>query len=646
MRGQPNRIDGPAGELVDRGANLRFTLDGRVINGFAGDTVLSAVLASGIAAAGQHQGAQVALSSRFAPAIAPAALSMSDALPMERTPALDGEEFVTVGPRSSGFFGVPIRPGASLRHRFADRATLPPTWSEGPAAATIEADLVVVGGGVAGLTAAVAAGQAGSSVILVERRQDLGGNARLFGSVEDEEAPGSIVPRLVRAIDHLDNVTVLTRTEALAIGHGGVRAHQVVAGEDGVSGRLLTLASPRVLLATGAVERLPVFAGNRLPGVTGLLEAFDLADRFGIWMGRNIALNTSTNPAYRLAMMALDAGLAVARMTDTRLGPQSRFIEFTKAYGLPFSSGLKPLSVQPHRHGGLEIRLALEVENYRRPEPVILADQFVVSGGWQPDLSLWLAAGGNVCWRRGALLAEGSLPGVVLAGAVAGYRSLSGCAQSGGAAVAALFKRTPVPVFDIEIEAIYETPDGPAAMTLPGPGDEAPAYLDAGVSLATSPEPETRKRFAFFPVRHRELPVTRPLSIGDLAASIDLGIVPESEAGAVARERCIAPDLLPRSPLPAPAAVSGYPAYLNHRFGAAQDVWRIQADEPRHFEAGNLLYPNTDATDPRGAVGVIIGSVPEEQGTAIALVGSGEADKRLVLRDLERQVSVRLVERL
>ena len=74
MRGQPNRLaaetSGPfSGSAIDRSQPLQFRLDGRLINGFAGDTVLSAAIAAGIDTLGRRSGGAVALSTRCAPAI-------------------------------------------------------------------------------------------------------------------------------------------------------------------------------------------------------------------------------------------------------------------------------------------------------------------------------------------------------------------------------------------------------------------------------------------------------------------------------------------------------------------------------------------------------------------------------------------------
>lgn len=655
MKGQPNRLDTASAHLmgtqIDRNAPLRFTLDGRTISGFAGDTVLSAALASGIDTAGLHDGSPLALDSRFAPPVAPAS-DPGRTLPMHRTPARNGQEFVTVGRRNAnGVLGLLSRQGRSLGHRFEKHAPATAPWRDAEPGLAMEADVVVVGGGVAGLSAAVTAGQSGASVILIERRQNLGGNARLFGSIEEEEPPDSIVARLTKALTHLANVTVLTRTEAIRAGSGILRAHRVETGENGLSAHILTIATRRIVLAAGMIERLPIFSGNRLPGVVSLLEAFDRADRFGIWPGRNIAFNTAASPAYRLAMQAIDAGLSVAKMSDTRLRAQSRFIEFSKAYGMPLSSGLVPQSVEPYRHGGLEIRLRLEMENYARPEPSVIADQFVVCGGWQPELSLWIGAGGQTRWQSGGLIASGASPGMALAGAAAGFRSLTGCAQSGSAAVASLFGWTAVPVFDVEIDPIYETPDGGPSLQPTAPGDVVPAYLDHGVTLAARPGIVRQSRLAFLRRPRPALGLSEaahPLSLGDLAGFVGLGLIPEHEAGVVAQERCVDAMLLPQAPVPSrePIEGEGYPAYLRGRFGPDQAAWHIVADEPRHFEAGNLLYPNTDAANPLAATGVVIGPAPGGQARAVAVVTSGEAGKRLVLRDLGRHVSVKLAEKL
>jgi sarcosine oxidase subunit alpha len=651
MTGQPNRL--PQGQhhlngrLIDRGKPLRFRLDGAWIDGLTGDTVLSAALAAGVTSAGLHEGAPLALDERFAPAIVPAAMAgdPEQALPMARTPATNGADYRSLG------VARPTRMARWLKPRLRngrlpqayDRMLLnAEPWTQLPAGEPVPVDLVVVGGGVAGLSAALAAGESGASVVVIERRQDFGGDARLFGAIEGEEAPDAMIERLITALSQLENVTLLTRTEALSVGGGIVRAHRVEIDGKSVSGRVVAYAARRVILATGCAERLPVFAGNRLPGVVGLAAAFARADAFGIAIGSSFAINTSVSHGYRYAMLASDAGLTLSRMSDTRAGPSSRFIEFSKAYGMPLTSALVPVAATRNTGKGpaLAITLASTMPGVEASATPIFADQFVVAGGWQPDLSLWLGAGGAARWAPevNALVADGRLSGIALAGAVAGYRSLSGCARSGAAAVAFLFKRRVVVVRDIEIDSFYETPDGPTGMAPAAAAAAGPAYLDGGWSLATRAATESQSLAA----------AQRALGLGDVAAGVQLGLLPAEAAGMVAGERAVPAVAIggngsagpPSAPKPAL-----YPDYMIGRFGEKAELWSVRADDARRLQVGALLSTGADTAAPEAAIGAVVSS--SKEGDAVALVAAAEARPGavLTLRDGTQQVAVRLKEK-
>jgi sarcosine oxidase subunit alpha len=651
MSTQPNRVaQGPHhlnGRLIDRGKPVRFRLDGRWIDGFDGDTVLSAALASGVTGAGLHQGSPLALDERFAPAVAPVAFADDprQALPMARTPATNHADYRSVGsnaPHPFARFGLKprIRDGR-LPQSFDRMLAGAEPWAHHPAGEPIAVDLVVVGGGVAGLSAALAAGESGASVILVERRQEFGGDVRLFGALEGEEAPDAIVARLTTALSQLENVRLLDRAEALSVAGGIVRVHRVEASSAGIDSRIVTYAARRVILATGCSERLPVFAGNRLPGVVGLAAAFDRADRFGVVIGSTFAVNTSVNEGYRFAMLASDTGLTLARMSDTRARPSSRFIEFSKAYGMPLASALVPTTAERNTRGGpgLAITLASTMPAVEANGMPILADQFVVAGGWQPDLSLWLGAGGSARWspQSNAMVADGRLTGMMLAGAAAGYRSLSGCARSGIAAVAALFKRRNLPVNDVEIDSFYETPSGPTGMA-PASAATAPAYLDHGWSLLSRADAETRSLAS----------APRALGLGDIAAGVQLGLLPAAAAGMVAGERATPPIVIGAgNPPPPPVAPMGeaYPSYMAGRFGEGAELWTVAVDEARRLRAGALLYAGTENADPATAAGAVIVSSGKDAALALVAAAYAQPDARFTLRDGTQRVVIRLVEK-
>ena len=224
---QPNRLAADAahqfgGIELDRSKPLSLRLDGHHIDGFAGDTVLSAALAAGIDTHGPIGELPLALTERFAPLVVSrrAATHPRAALPMNRAPALDGLDLVTLGPRTGSAFSTPFNRGThSLRHRL--ETLTEPAWLRTEPDTTLIADLLIIGGGVAGLTAADAAATAGHRVILVERRPWLGGDARYFGAVGDEESPEQLTTRLLAKVraarrdhrPHLDRGLRLPRHE-------------------------------------------------------------------------------------------------------------------------------------------------------------------------------------------------------------------------------------------------------------------------------------------------------------------------------------------------------------------------------------------------------------------------------------------------
>src|SRR5690606_6676948 len=109
---------------------------------------------------------------------------------------------------------------------------------------------------------------------------------------------------------------------------------------------------------------------------------------YGIWPGRSTLFATVSSPAYRLAMQASDAGISVPRIIDSRLRPQSRFLEFSKAYGITLASGTIVTDVAATAPG-LLVSLQLSMDGYHRDEPAMVVDRLVACGGWQPDLTLW-----------------------------------------------------------------------------------------------------------------------------------------------------------------------------------------------------------------------------------------------------------------
>jgi sarcosine oxidase subunit alpha len=572
---------------LDRSKPLSFRLDGHKISGFAGDTVLSALLAAGIDTFGTFAGTSIGLTPRFAPLIA---AKGGSALPMERAPAIDGAELTTIGTRR----GLAMSHPRSLRQVLDD---LPdPPWFRTKPDETRSVDLLVVGGGVTGLAAADAAVEAGHTVLLAERRPWLGGDARYFGAVGDDETPEDLTTRLATLLASNQKATVLTRAEVFALTGGSALLHVIDASGPVPQGRVMAVSAKHVLLATGATQRLPIFPGNRRPAVTTAIDAYHLAKRYGVVRGNTALVATQSNYGYRLALRLHDAGVKIGRIIDVRIHPQSRFVDFAKASGLTLASGQVPLSAT-------ETHFVFAPAVGAGASAAFESDQLIVSGNWQPDLELWMQMGGGVRWstEHSALVAHDRVEQTALAGSAAGYRSMRACVESGRAAVATLFGKSAESIEDAEPGTHLETPDAPPHII--AVGGDVPAFFDTGRSFAMQPIPK-----AHAAASHR----VHALTLADVAASVELGLIAPADAGGIAEERG-APggDLQPSGWAPtAPPDKAELPPYFAHRFGNTPRRLHLIVDAKRQFPVGTLVYSNQSPRDPEHAIGVVIDTAP------------------------------------
>ncbi len=600
------------GVTLDRSKPLKFTLDGRVVEGFAGDTVLSAALAAGIDTYGRVDETAVALTDSFAPLVS--AAGSRAALPMDRTEAVDGLELTTLGPRSRWPFGA----ARSLRRTIGQPAT--PAWMRDEPTTTLATDLAIVGGGLAGLAAAGAAIAAGRNVVLIERRPWVGGDAEYFGAVGDEESPEARIARLAAVVTGSPNATVLLRADVFQIIGETLAVHQV--GGETPGGRVLAVKAARILLATGAPQRLPLFAGNRLPGVMSAVSAYHLVKRFGVAPGPAAILATQSNFGYRLALHLHDAGVPIERIVDTRIKPQSRFIDFAKASGLRLSTGQLAVSATAQRHG-LSVGLAnvgTSDVSVRLETPAL-----VVSGGFQPDVSLWMLAGGMVHWAGGRLVASGPLDHVAIAGSAAGWRSHQAVLDSGRAAEAILFGSHTPEITENELSAAFETPDAPTPVA---PVSLGVTFLDRGATLVRRPVATGASAEAAFAPR-------QALGVGDVAAAVDLVLIGAADAGAIAEERgAPGADLAASSWAPPPKASAETPAFVVGRFGVEPQRRHLVVDGKRVFAAGSLVYPPGPPRNPASAIGVII-EAASPGGIALIEAAAAQQHDRFIVEMLE-----------
>ncbi|MEV0382274.1 2Fe-2S iron-sulfur cluster-binding protein [Nonomuraea sp. NPDC050643] len=275
---------------------MRFTFDGRAMRGEPGDTLAAALLRNGVRVVGRSVELGRPRGIFTAGPEEPNALVRVGADPMLAATTVelyDGLEAWSL--RGKGRVGLDAMDQVDDRRR--DKGYL-------------HCDVLVVGGGPAGLAAAVAAGRQGARVILVDERPRLGGDL-LDSRVTLDGAP---------ALDWVDGLDlpgrVLTRTTAV----GYYDHNYVVAVERRARGeRLWHFRARRVVLATGAHERSLAFPGNDRPGVMLASAARTYANRYGVAAGRRAVVFACADSGYEAARDLAAAGVEIVEIVDPRV---------------------------------------------------------------------------------------------------------------------------------------------------------------------------------------------------------------------------------------------------------------------------------------------------------------------------------------
>jgi len=153
----------------------------------------------------------------------------------------------------------------------------------------IETDVLVVGGGPGGMSAAINAGKYGARVLLVDENPFLGGQLvkqthRFFGSAKERAGTRGIKigQILEEELNSIENVEVRKETRVFGIYSGEAGAYQRI---DDYRGKLLRIRAKKIVVATGAYERTLIFENNDLPGVYGAGGVQTLMNVYGIKPG-------------------------------------------------------------------------------------------------------------------------------------------------------------------------------------------------------------------------------------------------------------------------------------------------------------------------------------------------------------------------
>ncbi|MGY3610706.1 MULTISPECIES: sarcosine oxidase subunit alpha family protein [unclassified Bradyrhizobium] len=470
---KPNRLE--KGGLIDRSKPLSFTFDGKRYHGYAGDTLASALLGNGVKLVGrsfkyhrprgiltagsEEPNALVELRSGAwrEPNTRATVVELFDGLDAQsqnRWPSLTfdvGAVNSLLSPFfAAGFYYKTFMWPASFWEKVYEPAI---RRAAGLGRASTEADpdvyeklyafcdVLVVGGGAAGLAAALSAGRSGARVILCDEDYVLGG--RLNGDIREigGESGSTWAHHASLSLDALTNVRVLRRTTVFGVYDGGtygaverVSDHLPVPAPRQPRQRLWKIVAKRAVLATGAIERPIVFGGNDRPGVTMASAVRTYLNRFAVPAGRRAAIFTGCDDAWRTAFDLFGGNTPVEAIVDMRTEIDSRLIEKASRLGIRVFAGAQV--IQTSGSQGLK---AISIHTADGRTSDIAVDVLAMSGGWNPNLALTTHLGGQPNWSDtlGGFVPNTPPPGMTVAGAAQGSFALADALREGDSAGAA-----------------------------------------------------------------------------------------------------------------------------------------------------------------------------------------------------------------
>ena len=248
---------------------------------------------------------------------------------------------------------------------------------------TPRAEVCVIGGGLAGMAAALEAAKQGLRVILLESRPWLGG---IF-EYRVRQAEGGFpyyrrARALAEAVERAENVRVFTNAPAIGVYSDGlVTGFQKGSLNHSFTERYLEIRAESVVVATGCMERPLLFENNERPGVMQVGCAHRLARTWGLLPGRTAVFSVGQDIGLEAAVDLCDLGLEIACVADIREdGQDPELMEELGKRGIPFLRGW----VAKKAHGWSRVgRVTLTSANGRFRK-VFPADTLVASAGFTP----------------------------------------------------------------------------------------------------------------------------------------------------------------------------------------------------------------------------------------------------------------------
>ena len=470
---QPFRTE--QGGRVDREQEITFTFNGKRYTGLAGDTLCSALLANGVhligrswkyhrprgvmSAGSEEPNAifQVEKGNRTIPNARGTQVELYDNLDANSVncwPSLDfdllsiNSKFSRLMP--AGFyyktFMWPKSMWMKYEHFIRKASGLGETPRENDPDryehAHQHCDVLVVGGGVAGLSAALAAGRAGARVIIADEQSELGG-LTLAGTAQIDGVDASLwIENAVAELSSMPEVTLLPRSTVFGYHdynfltiNQRLSDHLPIAARAGGREKLWQLRAHQVVLATGAAERPLIFANNDRPGIMLASAVSTYANRYAVKPGKQAVVFTNNDSAYQAALDLKAVGVEVVAVVDVRTDSASEIANTVRSAGIQVINGSLVVDTTGRKRlrSVQVMRLSADGSSVSGNVKSLGCDLLAISGGWSPVVHLNAQSGAKPVWdeAKAMFLPGTSTQSQFSAGAANGRLDLAGCLEEG-----------------------------------------------------------------------------------------------------------------------------------------------------------------------------------------------------------------------
>jgi sarcosine oxidase subunit alpha len=508
---QRNRL--PSGGRIDRNHSLRFTFNGVSYEGYPGDTLASALLANavdvvnrsfkyararGIVAAGAEEPNAVlqlgASEAAQVPNVRATQQPLYAGLVAASTngwPNVDRDMMGWLG-KAAGRF---MPPGFYYK-TFMSPASMWPKYEKyirraaGLGRASREPDpdiydhihrhceVLVIGAGPAGLSAALAAGRSGVRVILCDEQEEMGGSLLDSRETLDGRAAADWARDAVAELAGMGNVLLLPRTTANGYhDHNFLTLHErrtehladIAPDSDGrrsVRARMHKVRAGHVVLATGTHERPLVYGNNDVPGnmLAGAVSTY--IRRYAVVPGQRLVLSTSNDHAYRAALDWHDAGRQVVAIVDARDKPEGDLVAEARSRGIRIVTSSAVIEVRGSKRvtAARIAQIGIASFTVRSAVEELPCDTVASSGGYSPVVHLAAHTGARPEWRDDILgFVPAKVKGMSPAGGVHGRAALHDALADGVDAARRALAACDVQMAAQPLPAVRVVREGPAA---------------------------------------------------------------------------------------------------------------------------------------------------------------------------------------